>query len=492
MARKEGDLTAFEFVQFLDPKYFPLWTDDEKTAIEDKDKERIAYIILDKLNASGFKVQELHIIIHDKDTRKVWDEREKKYVIDLKPAHIHVVVRFLKDKNGLHGGTLAKIAKALQVEPQYIEKPKKGKYAYDNMISYLIHIKYAQKYQYEPDEVLSIVLKSDDGTPLGTTYMEYYSTRKKDWEEGRIKVTIEQAKLGIDALEEKILTGQVTRSQVLLTDNYFNVYAHNKRRCEDAFDSYASRKVEKTIKAMEDGQFRLSVFFITGKTGSGKSKFTEYLVQDLQAAVKERDGEDWHVCSCAASNPFDEYNGEEILVMDDLRGIALTASDWLKLLDPDRINVGSARYHNKKIACRVIFINSEKDILNFFYFLKGNGGDKSESMDQFFRRLMARIIVIKDPFSDERYVSIGLRSYRSVPYLVEQPHGDQLNSCPLRLHNQFLADDGCNQIASLDSKFAYDKDGNLSEQFMSQVMEYGDAIARVTDMVLNNNRSHSL
>ncbi len=35
----------------------------------------------------------------------------------------------------------------------------------------------------------------------------------------------------------------------------------------------------------------------------------------------------------ASSNPFDEYLGEEIIKMD-LRGMAMTASDWLQLMDP--------------------------------------------------------------------------------------------------------------------------------------------------------------
>ena len=40
-------------------------------------------------------------------------------------------------------------------------------------------------------------------------------------------------------VQEKILTGEVKRSQVLLTDALFNIYARNKRRIDDAFDIYA-------------------------------------------------------------------------------------------------------------------------------------------------------------------------------------------------------------------------------------------------------------
>lgn len=74
--------------------------------------------------------------------------------------------------------------------------------------------------------------------------------------------------------------------------------------------------------------------------------------------------------------------------MDDLRGMSMTASDWLKLLDPDRASMMSARYNNKRVASRVIIINSEKDIYQFFYHMKGAANGLEEAMDQFLRRVI--------------------------------------------------------------------------------------------------------
>ena len=205
-----------------------------------------------------------------------------------------------------------------------------------------------------------------------------------------------------------ILTGEICRNQILLTDELYDIYARNKRRCDDALDTYAQRKIAKTVQAMENGKFKLSVFFITGKSHSGKSMFTDALVKHVTKEAETELGEQWSVCSVAASNPFDEYMGEEILVMDDLRGMALTASDWLKLLDPDRSPRVSARYRNKQMACRVIIINSEKDILDFFYYVKGaGGGDRGEAMDQFYRRIMARVMVYRVPDTDIRRIETG-------------------------------------------------------------------------------------
>lgn len=245
-------------------------------------------------------------------------------------------------------------------------------------------------------------------------------------------------------LEELILTGQVVKNQILLTDEYFDIYARNKRRCDDAFDTYAQKKIARTIQAMENGEFKVSVFFITGASHSGKSVFTDNLVKQIQKDIKAEMGVDWSVCSVASNNPFDEYLGEEILVMDDLRGMSLTPSDWLKLLDPDRISTGSARYRNKKMACRVIVINSEKDVLEFFYYLKGNGGGdaKAEALDQFFRRILARVKVYRVPNDmDIRRIEVG-HMQETNRYLARVPGtSNHYGECvQVALHHDFNKD----------------------------------------------------
>ena len=398
--KKEHKLTICEITQETNGQYFRGWTDDEKKRLETGTAADIGRIICSKLFPAGCAVQECHCIIHDKDQREVWDELKKTYVIELKPRHFHCYCKFLRTDGVVQSGTLAKIAAAVGVEPQYIGKAPAGRYGWDNMLSYAVHSKDADKYQYSPDEVATTGLdqKQPDGTmkPLFRPYREIYNERKKDWERGRVKKTAQRAVEGADELEAMILAGQVTKEQVLLTDDMYEVYARNKRRCEDAFDTYISRRIALTVRAMENGEFKVTVVFVTGESGDGKSYFTDALVRRIQKDAKERLGQDWTVCDTAATNPFDDYNGSEIFVMDDLRGFSLTASDWLKLMDPDRIGMGSARYHNKRIAARVIIINSEKSALEFFYYVKSMGdGSRSEAMDQFFRRILARVFVYR-------------------------------------------------------------------------------------------------
>lgn len=443
MARKENDLTACMITQALQAEYWK-WSDDELKAIESNDVKIITDIIVKKLESAGMVVAEARGIIHDSDTVMEWDELAMQEVISYKSHHIHVVVKFEKGK----GGILSKIATAVGLEPQFVEKPGKGRYAYDNMLSYLIHIKYADKHQYDASAVY---------TARGDSYVKIFHEREQDWLKGRAKVQVQKAKVDADWLEEKIITGEVTKQQVMLTDEYFAIYARNKRRMEDAFDTYGQHKIYKAIRAMENGEFKLSVFFVTGEPHAGKSMFTDNLVASIQKDVRERTGETWSVCTCAASNPFDEYNGEEILVMDDLRGMALTASDWLKLLDPDRANVGSARYRNKRIACRTVIINSEKDVVDFFYYTRGIGAGRSEAMDQFIRRIMAKIVVFRVPGNSEmRRVRIG-KMQESDAYKICAPDSTADNH-QLSLHHKF------------DSTKLYDIDYQAGIDYLSSLV----------------------
>lgn len=433
MARKEADLICCGITQALQSEYWA-WTEDELKAVGSNDITAIAAIIKERLENGGCEIAEMYAVIHDKDTRTKWDESVSQYVVENKTNHIHCTVKFAK------GATLAKIAAMVGLEPQFIEKAKKGKYGYDNMLSYLIHIKYSDKYPYDASEVLTV---------CGRPYTEIYSERKEDWLKGRAKVQSEKSKADIDWLETMILEGQVTFSQVMLTDEYFNIYSRNKRCCDDAFDTYGNRKAFKTIQALENGEFKLSVFFFKGESGAGKTRGAKKLITALIKA-SERNGEAWRVCSTASSNPMDDYHGEEILFMDDLRGVAMSASDWLKLLDPYNNSPASARYHNKVTACRVIIITSTKDPIEFFYYCKQmGGGNRSEALDQFMRRIESRVRVIKaENFADTEAVIANSEEIKPVSVYVPGTDGRETVALKYGFPNEYtmLLDDAIDDL----------------------------------------------
>lgn len=123
-------------------------------------------------------------------------------------------------------------------------------------------------------------------------------------------------------------------------------------------------------------------------------------------------GEEWSYFKSAPTNPVDKYSGEEILFLDDIRPSAMSASDWLQLLDPEDVSETSARYNNKTIAPRAIVITAHQPLEQFFFYVKDKAGI-SEALDQFIRRLTAVVTVFNTD---------GVRSY-SISDIEYKPKG---------------------------------------------------------------------
>ena len=380
MARKVADLKSFSLTQFLNKDYWLIQDIGFTKALEDKDLIAITKAIVERLESNGWGVEEAYSIIHDKDTREVWSETGHCLVEDYKDAHIHMSVSFKKGQN--IDANVVTIGSAIGVESQYVEKPKPGMYSWDNQLSYLVHAKDLDKFQYTPYDVY---------TYKGKDYESIYQESIARWERGAIKKTNKKAKEDIDFIESEILQGRMTKSQILLTDEYYQVYALNKRRIDDAFDTHGQRKMYKALQMLENGEFKVTVHYITGPAGTGKTMFANDLINDIKRQAKEATGEDWTVCKTASTNPVDDYQGEEMLLMDDVRGSSMRADDWLKLLDPYNISPSGARYRNKVVSARTIIITATIHPTAFFYMARENntygGNGYGEAVDQFLRRL---------------------------------------------------------------------------------------------------------
>lgn len=133
---------------------------------------------------------------------------------------------------------------------------------------------------------------------------------------------------------------------------------------------------------------------LTASSGVGKTKLSKDLIEIIQATAVQN-GLNWETCMTASTNAFDEYSGQEILFLDDIRGDSFTVSDWLKLLDPHTISPISARYHNKMGSARVIIITNTKLPAELFYFSKGNC---NEDLGQFIRRIDLLVHIHNDIF----------------------------------------------------------------------------------------------
>jgi len=356
-------------VQQLDSKY---WIDWDKRYIDEADNGNIRPLleeVVRRLTEGDCIVSEAYGIIHDKDEISVWDQKKLKNVVEKKAKHVHLLIKFDK------GASLNNLAILIGVEPQYLEKAKSGRYGYDNILSYLVHAKDQKKYQYTPQEVTTI---------LGEDYLSVYNRRMNLWAKGRATKEAAETNLSVDYVISEILEGNLTKSQVLLTNDLYKVYALHKRKINDAFETVGENKSYQTIIDLEDGKFKKTVIFIQAESGAGKTLLSKKIISILQTVALKYCKKKWDYCLTASTNAFDEYNGQDILFLDDIRGNSLTVSDWLKLLDPYTISPISARYHNKMGAAKVIIITSTKEPAAFFEQAKDNF---CEDLGQFFRRI---------------------------------------------------------------------------------------------------------
>jgi hypothetical protein len=387
--KKQAKLTCVMIAQQFDSQFWIGW---DKDLILSKSIKDILTEMINRANTVA-TVSEAYGIKHDKDTLELYDSETDSFYQELKSEHGHFLLKFSE------GATLIDLALAIGVEPQYIEKAKSGRYGYDNLLAYLIHSKDPDKFQYSASDVITI---------LGKDYLEIYKEKFSSWSKGRTKKEVRNASEQIDSLIANILNGKITKSEILLSSKHLQLYALYKTKINEAFMTLGEIKVTRTKKALENGEFKKSIFFVTGKSGLGKSVLAKELVRDL-IQLAENNEQTWSSVVTAGTNIFDEVNGEEILLLDDVRGDSLTASDWLKLLDPYNISPISARYHNKMGATRVIVITSTKHPLEFFFKTKGN---EIEDLSQFIRRFDSLITI------DNTAETTPIRYFQSLPKKV--------------------------------------------------------------------------
>lgn len=221
MARKDATLRTLTLAQDFAPEHWPGWTGAEKAMLGNC--EEMGKIIKKRLEDGGCEIVEMYGMIHDKDEHRLWDEYEMLYKLQFSLAHIHIVVKLAPEK----GKTFDELAELIGIKSNYIEKPKAGRYAYDNMLAYLTHIKYHKKYQYAPQDVITFA---------GKDYMEYYRERYEAWMKGRAKLLVKNTKADLDTLIAKIVKDEnFTEDNIFLDRDYSEIYMLNGDKIDKVF-----------------------------------------------------------------------------------------------------------------------------------------------------------------------------------------------------------------------------------------------------------------
>lgn len=451
MSKKEAKLSCIMIAQQLEPKYWHGWDEDLINSVKNGELTPLLEEVVNRVSEIAM-VSDAYAIIHDKDVNEIYDLETHTIKTEPENVHVHILLKFSK------GATLISLALQLGIESQYIEKAKSGRYAFDNFLAYLIHAKDSEKFQYDPNEVTIL---------HGKNYLDVVTERYKSWKKGRAKKDISKSNTSLDDIYLQILNQQISKQEILSDPKLQIIYALNKTKINEAFMTLGEIKSNATKLALENGEFKKSIIFITGKSGLGKSRFAKTFVKEL-ISLANINNYCWSDVVTAGTNIFDEINGEEILLLDDVRGDSLTASDWLKLLDPYNISPISARYHNRMGSARVIIITSTKHPLEFFFHTKGN---EKEDLSQYIRRIDSLVTLYREtPKSSVEYLQSSSESVAN--RIVKVPSTDVEVSLIYDFkHNGKMSKEELLEFllaqVSLNNKWSLDKIKNSSEDTLA-------------------------
>lgn len=133
---------------------------------------------------------------------------------------------------------------------------------------------------------------------------------------------------------------------------------------------------------------QIDVMFIQGKGGTGKTYYAKKLLSKM--------GYDFCVSS-SSNDPFQDYMGQQAIILDDLRDKAFEFEDLLKLLDNNTASSVKSRFTNKVFNGKMIVITSTVPLSFWYYGLRYNNMD---TLQQLYRRISSYVVV------EEEYVNV--------------------------------------------------------------------------------------
>ncbi len=351
-------------MQYLNSTYWN-WENEKTTLFDDwqTNKQDIFEQIYNSVrDMQG--VEEIALIVHDKD---------KQGNGTLKLPHIHGYISF-RDRFDLE-----RIARRLGIEQQYVEIAKGNRYAEINNKSYLVHAKNLDKFQYLSEEVETF------------DFVAYIEEHREELQKRAATTKRESSDESLDYIIQKVQRSDLFKRDIMIDDDLAFLYANNTNRFKEALDFYGERIAWLRLEDLRQLKYKMTVLYIQRTPGVGKTTLANEVALKIKTQGELRNNKS-DIYSASSRNPFDDYYGQDIVILDDLRPDSLLASDWLKVFDPLNSANMSARYKNKFVVARVIIVANYQYPLKFFSEIKG------EDVNQFVRRVNSMISIESKQF----------------------------------------------------------------------------------------------
>ena len=197
-------------------------------------------------------------------------------------------------------------------------------------LAYLTHRNAPDRYQYDDSEVVA--------------------KPGYDWIAVRTKSEMQQAQWkSFQKVLHGIEDGSIRRYN-LYDHITMQMYLDHKTEFENAF-AYREGLLKKNVNR------NIEVIYIFGEASSGKTTLAKYLCEKRGLS---------HCVSGSSRDPVQDYNGQDCLILDDLRPQTFDLSDLLKMLDNNTSSSVNSRYHDRWLEVQCIIITTVLSIDEFF------------------------------------------------------------------------------------------------------------------------------
>ncbi|MBF0819680.1 Rep family protein [Streptococcus acidominimus] len=315
-------------------------------------------------------------ILHDKDT----DENGK----PVEP-HLHLMLYFpnarspqsiaweINEKEGLR-------EEANTERLEFFKNPNNG-------YSYLVHriTNAVDKYQYPLEDVIS-----NFDYPAKIEQITKNVKRRESMKESEL----------INEFLDLLYDNEITLEEVedILTGSQ---YAKSATRIKKVMEKKQEKIVKEFIKEMEENHLHKEIVYIYGKAGTGKTRLA------IDYAKKNKEG---YFLTGSSKDPFQDYQNESVVIIDELRPETFNYEDLLKILDPYNFNVMvPVRFFDKALSAKVIFITSPYSPHELYQeiFSRKRGSSKIDTFQQLERRIDATIYVDDEYIYSTEYDSLS-------------------------------------------------------------------------------------
>ena len=265
-----------------------------------------------------------------------------------------------------------------------------------NSIQYLIHMNSPEKVQYSPE---SIITNSKE--------LNKYLIRSKVSEE-----------LDINYYIDKIVTGEIREYQY--TDIIpADLYTKYSSRIERAFKFYYD-------KCSLDSNRNIEVEFYYGQGGTGKTLYAKTICEVYNES---------YCVSSSSNDPLQDYKGQDVLILDDLRDDVFKFDDLLKILDNNTRSSINSRYRNKFFIGKRIIITSNIELHQWYKY------QKSEDIHQLHRRIPVMLkfnkkTIITYAYSNSKKKYERMVDIENIVY-IEENRDNELQEMETRI-NRFI------------------------------------------------------